>query len=273
MINEGDSELCQSFNITQGLLVEHSALFEAACRNDWKEATTRTIKLPDVNNETFYAYLYWTYKEKIPLDTDWNRGDGPDVYACDAMPTLEEIIKLWLLADRLITAKLRNAAADTILRILKHIPDVGDMDEAFPASTIALIWSATTKDRALRRIVIDVYAYRVHPQIIEGSIEDYHPDFVKDLALKGLRIGQGLEKNQCPTSQQPGHYHELDRSHPRSNIFGTAQIDLKDRDEVVLRYESTLFETPQSYIDSVHRHVSRCDTPGWKYRLKMILGR
>ena len=65
MINEDDPELARKFTITQGLLVEHPAFFEAACRNEWKEATTRTIKVPTVNHENYYAYLYWVHKKSI----------------------------------------------------------------------------------------------------------------------------------------------------------------------------------------------------------------
>lgn len=153
--------LARSFAITQGLLVEHSASFEAACRKNWKESTTRTIKLPDVNNETFYAYLYWIYKEKIPFGPDCDLCESPSVHDDETVPTLNEIIKLWLLADRLLTAKLCNAAADAILDILKILSeesDQGGMEDVFSASAIDLIWSATTQDRAIRRTVIDFYS-------------------------------------------------------------------------------------------------------------------
>lgn len=66
MINEDDPELARQFTITQGLLVEHPVFFEAACRNERQEATTRTIEVPNVNNENYYAYLCWVHKESIP---------------------------------------------------------------------------------------------------------------------------------------------------------------------------------------------------------------
>lgn len=63
---------------------------------------------------------------------------------CETTATPNEVIKLCVLADRLVTAELRNAAADAILRILELLSDDSHMKEVFPASMVALIWPATT---------------------------------------------------------------------------------------------------------------------------------
>jgi hypothetical protein len=272
--NEDNPKLFQKFTVTQGFLTEHSAFFEAACRNGWEEATTRTIKLPDVDNGTFHAYMYWIHKEKIPFETDCDL-DGDycsALYDHEASPILDELIKLWLLADRLMTAKLRNASADAILRVLKIIDPRSDMQDVFDPCMIDRVWSATTKDRALRRIVIDFYANMVHPEMFEYSMEmgKYHPDFVKDLASKGLSITHKLDNVQHPNErqeQQAGYYHELDKPHPRSNIHGTAEVSLEDEDGTVVRYKSTLFATPQEYIDAVYKAANRSEAPEVKVQI------
>lgn len=274
MTNEDNPKLSQKFTVTQGFLTEHSAFFEAACRNGWEEATTRTIKLPDVDNGTFHAYLYWIHGEKIPFETDCdpNGNHCSFLYDHEANDTLIELIDLWLLADRLMTAKLRNAAADAILRVLTIIHPESDMEDVFRASMIHQIWFATTQDRAIRRIVIDFYAFMVHPEIFESNMEmyDHHPDFVKDLASKGVSITHKLDKNQHPSQrqeQQAGYYHELDKPHPRSNIHGTAEVSLEDKDGTVMRYNSTLFVTPQEYIDAVYQTANRSQAPEVKVQI------
>lgn len=210
-----------------------------------------------MNNDTFHAYVYWIHKEKVPFDIDCDRGACPAIYDDEARPTLDEIIKLWLLADRLMTAKLRNAAADAIDSILDIIDPESDMQDVFPASTIALIWPATTKDRAIRRIVIDFYAYMVYPETIEDNLEHYHPEFVRELALKALNITQELTGNVHPAQKVVGHYHELDRPCPQSNIHGNATIEFKDKESVSLKAESSLFATPRDCIDAVNK-AAKC---------------
>lgn len=271
MINEDNPALTQRFTVIQGFLTEHSAFFEAACRNERLESTTRTIKLRDVNENTFLAYLYWMHKEKIPFETACDHHGFPMLYHYEAIPVLDEIIKLWLLADRLMTAKLRNAAADAILRVLKILSEDSDMEDIFSATIIDLIWSSMTKDRAIRRIVIDFYAYTVDPRAVESRMEDYHPDFAKDLALKSMSIAHNLAENLHPNErekQQAGHYHELDKPRPRSNFHGEAEIDLQDQDGVVKRCKSTLFATPKDYVDAVHKVLNRYNTPEVRLQIK-----
>jgi hypothetical protein len=44
--------------VPESLLTDKSEFFKAACRNEWKEATSRVIKLPDVDNDVFRFYLF-----------------------------------------------------------------------------------------------------------------------------------------------------------------------------------------------------------------------
>lgn len=91
VINEDEPELAASFTVPEGLLVEHSDFFKAACRNEWLEATSRVIKLPQVDGESFRAYLYWVYKGEIAFDTSFGSQDQyraqPLVSASEALPT------------------------------------------------------------------------------------------------------------------------------------------------------------------------------------------
>lgn len=139
-------------------------------------------------------------------------------------------------------------------------------------STIDLIWSATTRDRAIRRIVIDFYAYMIQPETIENNIEEYHVEFVKDLAIKSLRFAHRSESTEWPPEnqkQQPGHYHELDKPHPCNNIHGTAEISLEDEDGVVFRYQDKLSATPQEeYVNAANDDLGRFHTAKVKVQIK-----
>ena len=61
IVNEEQPDLEASFHVPESLLTEKSEFFQAACRNEWKEATSRVIKLPEVEPDIFSLYLFWVY--------------------------------------------------------------------------------------------------------------------------------------------------------------------------------------------------------------------
>jgi hypothetical protein len=122
---------------------------------------------------------------------------------------------------------------------------------------ISYIWSSTTRDRALRRLAMDFYVWMNHPAVVERQLEELHPDFVKDLALEGLKELHGIVKNKHPGEQRPGHYHELDKPYPCSNIHSQASVELRGAGGEVVDGQSTLFATPRTYMDVVH-HKQKC---------------
>lgn len=433
IINEDRSQYTATFSVLKTLLTEKSKFFKAACCDEWKEASSRNVKVPEVDTNTFKAYIHWVCKEKISISSqitfdgepntaaesgpvlcdlvslwlladrfadtllrhltinamlrvtgrvyadyqDWTKGitsemvelvwsrttasralrrfivdlyavgvktkhlerikdelhpefirdlmmkairindwedytplfsnevchyhehdDGENSrcknslrtlvidyhisYVCigDIQNAIDEYhpdsmkgLLLGLLADRLMAARLRNAAADAVLRVLKIIHGKSDMEDVYQTSTINHIWSTKPKDRAINRIAIDFHAFMVRPEFFESRMgdEDYHPNFVKDLASKVLSITHKLDKNQHPNEwqeQQAVHYHEPDKPHPRSNIHGVAEISLENEDEARLPYESTLFGTPQEYIDAAYRALGRSDVPEVKVQIK-----
>lgn len=47
-MNEDQPEQTATFTVPETLLMDKSEFFKAACRNEWKEVTSRVVKLPDV---------------------------------------------------------------------------------------------------------------------------------------------------------------------------------------------------------------------------------
>lgn len=91
-------------------MTETSEFFKAACRGTaWVESTSRIIKLPDIEHGVFNAYLLWVHRQELPT-----------AHADDALELIEDLVRLWLLADRLSDERLRNAVIDAILVELKY---------------------------------------------------------------------------------------------------------------------------------------------------------
>ncbi|CAO2658845.1 Nn.00g065680.m01.CDS01 [Neocucurbitaria sp. VM-36] len=76
------------YYIHKALLTHHSEYFAKALRGPWKEAEEQTVRLEDVDCETFDIFVDWLYTGKLPEeDSDWIAKFEPD---------LEWQIQYWL---------------------------------------------------------------------------------------------------------------------------------------------------------------------------------
>lgn len=113
--------------------------------------------------------------------------------------------------------KLRNAAMDKFIEMLRnssHISKDQFLELISPEMT-HYIWSATTTDRALRRVVLSAYDYTVHPDQIRPHMEKLHFDFIKELMLGAL---QSSVLRVSPTNEEGCAYHEHDEKHPKCTV-------------------------------------------------------
>jgi hypothetical protein len=206
VINEGHPQLTATFTVPESLLIEKSQYFKAACRGSWKEATSRVIKLQDIDAEAFNSYMYWIHRNELAINT---KLDPKDVKS--AATYVDKLVKLWLLGDRLADCELRDAAMTAMLVVVRDSPHP-ESDLLTPPMTV-LIFSNLTNGRALRRLVLDIYIMSVSPKAVERQWESFHPDFIKSLALGHLEAryegevarddGQAFED-----TMEHCHYHE-----------------------------------------------------------------
>ena len=178
-------------------MIETSEYFKAACRDDaYRESTSRTVKLPDVELDVFNAYLLWAHRKDLPT--------AP---SDDAFELVEGLVRLWLLADRLVDFRLRNAVIDALL---VEISSFTTSLNVFPPELAAQVWSATTPGRSIRRLIIDYYAKHVGAATVQADVVKYHPDFTKDLLVKAIEIVKNDEENICPSKRDSCFYHEYE---------------------------------------------------------------
>jgi hypothetical protein len=154
-----------------------------ACSGTWQGSTSRTLRLLDVDVEAFNSYVCWANRKVLAIDFDFTCGCGEK----DHPYAVNKLVTLWLLADRLADAKLRNAVMDAIIDF-----KVGWSEEPirlFPPRMTVLIWSTLAKGRALRRLVIDHYVKNVDAEAMKPHWDECHHDFIKSLAMEGLDCG------------------------------------------------------------------------------------
>lgn len=207
VINQDEPEDTASFAIPEALLVEKSEFFKAACRNGWKEAGSRIIVLPEVDVDAFYAYVHWIYYGAVAVSSGCRISLSS---AAETEPTLNELVELWLLGDRLADTALRNRTMNVLRNIVYSIRSTEkDWAAAFTPDMIARIWSSTTKGRALRRFVVDIYESRITAASLNAVKDSFHPEFLVDLTTKLLNMKSG-EDNKVWTLGSRWYYHEKD---------------------------------------------------------------
>lgn len=210
IINEEDAEHTASFEVPQALLIEHSDYFRAACQNEWKEATSRVIKLADVNADAFNNYLYWVHEKKVSVNRPLGvlcEGNIPNF-----VPWVNNMANLWLLSDRLADERLRNEVLDILADRIESIHLVLG---AIPAGMINKIWSTTTPGRALRRLIVEYYAQSVTASEILPSINELDWSFKQEVMLRMMEEKEDDDRKCFSLSFGPCYWHEHDKQHPQ----------------------------------------------------------
>lgn len=261
VINEDDPHTTATFTVPERLLTEHSTFFQSACRDASGEAAT-VIKLPQVDPDAFRAYLSWVHGGTLTFTIN---SDSQGASASDLYPISLALVKLWLLADRLTTTKLRNDTRQALHRVFASLDHTqGSPIEIFPPSITVLIWPATTKDRSLRNIAVDHYASKVPIPQIDKSFQEFQPGFVTELTQKIVEMHKDpnsnlptTQVNGDSTTQVNGHGHHAESAPPnppRPNdtvaqpgnppaTHSPANIILKDRLGNTLRASCASFDT------------------------------
>lgn len=212
IINEELPDLTATYHVPQDFLTETSEFFQAACRNEWKEAKSRLVKLPDVEPEIFNSYLFWVYRGTLLIRNEWIFGDVN--WEDDAHHVQSSLVKLWILADRLADAQLRNTVVDEMVTATGRLGVKSDF-VLFPPEVTVFAWSATTAGRSLRRLILDYYVFYVLTKDVEKDVDEHHPEFVKDLMLASLRmVDSRCSIWKTPLEKAGCHYHEHDDGAP-----------------------------------------------------------
>ena len=157
--------------------------------------------------------MYWIHRNELAINTDFDSDFVSDenlpypseVCAANHVGKLE---KLWLFGDRLADTRLRNTVMEAIL-VLMETFDWENPVLTFPPHITVLIWSNTTKGRTLRTLVLNHYVETCEPRDLEPNWDEFHPDFIKGLAMTSLGCGT-YESNDTGMCNAHIYYEEYD---------------------------------------------------------------
>lgn len=103
----------KTFYLHIGVLSDKCDYFRAALTGGFQEASTKSLTLKDVSDNTFAFFLKWLYGGTIQPDRNPNPKTCP--FHQEANLTWAGLIDLWFFADYLCTAALQNHVVDNIV--------------------------------------------------------------------------------------------------------------------------------------------------------------
>jgi hypothetical protein len=197
-----------SFTVPESLLIEKSQYFTAACRGEWIEATSRVIKLQEIDAEAFNSYMYWIHRHELAINAKFDLKDVESV-----VTYVDKLVRLWLLGDRFDDCELRDIAMTALLVAFKEDQSSSFHTAVLPPSATVLIFSSLTNGRALQRLVLNHYIIRVWPRDMIQQWDEFHPDSIKSLAMGHLEPryeGEVMrdDEESLEDEKEYCHYHE-----------------------------------------------------------------
>ncbi|KAK8226126.1 hypothetical protein HDK90DRAFT_505325 [Phyllosticta capitalensis] len=220
----------QSFLVHRDVLAHHSAFFGAALNHTFAEGLSQELSLPAEDVATFELFLHWAYT-----------GTLDDVFQRQGKVAFYLLLNLYGLADRLSVEKLRNAVVDKVAELAEKSNSVPT-----PSDTCTL-YDDIRDTALLRKLVVDLFAFKKTDVLLATHPDDWHPLFLRDLVVRIKRPElQGMSRHAlvawkpaawkdtracwaCRDVMQPNlsanickpwvrdmckHYHEHSESHP-----------------------------------------------------------
>ncbi|CAG8950236.1 hypothetical protein HYFRA_00008474 [Hymenoscyphus fraxineus] len=141
----------QSFIIHKNFICYYSPYFAVAFNGGFIESETHTCHMEDVSPGAFALFVDWIYTQQIPCDERLHYRKAT-----------ENLVGLWLLADRCLVPKLQNQALVVLDRERRRL-------NYRLASSAAQVYEETSVDSPFRRYFVLVVATAVINESIETS--------------------------------------------------------------------------------------------------------
>jgi hypothetical protein len=160
----------ETFIVHKCFLSHHSSVFNAALNGLYIESKTQFINLFPISVESFGIFVRWLYSQRIEDD------DG-------MMPSVKELVNLWILAVMKFVYQLQNQAIDALN---EAIAKSGEL----PTELFGLIYENTTEKSTLRHLIVDLCVCQL------GKLE-FGDDVPRALLLDILKASGELKNTKA----------------------------------------------------------------------------
>ncbi|KAF2130050.1 hypothetical protein P153DRAFT_431113 [Dothidotthia symphoricarpi CBS 119687] len=174
----------KDFVVHESFLTARSEFFRRAMNGSWEEAESRVVKLPQDEPEIFALYLNHVYTGRLPSISKTE--EELSALAIGEFRTIttaeyDEMVGLFILADKFQDVASKNAAITSIFEISLHIRSDGKFKIPSPAQ-VRIMYRHTSEGANIRRLVVDLWS-SMSPEHIFEYASRLPQDFLRDLAV------------------------------------------------------------------------------------------
>lgn len=173
------------FTAHKEVVCYHSTVLEAAFNSNFIEGQTQTYRVEDTTEGVFKLFMQWIYSQKLTLkqlDDSWTP------VAAEEVSEYMNLMKLWVLADRLCIPCLQNA-------VITASDEISEEHPTLHSESCKYIYANTTIDSALRRYTVACFSL-VDSDTIRPDNGRYPHQMLLDVVKHLLRRQEGLEKKR-----------------------------------------------------------------------------
>ena len=158
----------KKFLVHKSFVCHYSPVLRAAFNSTMIEGQTQTYRFEDTTEEVFSFLVEWLYAQKIVLPPS-------NEYSSISL------VKLWVLAEKLLMPGLQNCAIDLLHQ--RRI-DTGRI----ATKTIQWVYDNTMFGCPLRKMFLDQCANK----LIDTYVLDYPEEFPKDMLIELVVVLRGI---------------------------------------------------------------------------------
>lgn len=191
------------FTVHKDIFCRRSAFLKAATSICWTSGVQRAVDLTDHDPDVFDAYMQCVYIDNV------------------VMSDVDELVPLYLLADKLNDLTTANLTMDEILRLSDESRYI------LNKSSVRLAYDFTTAGNPLHTICRDYYVHDCAPdEFLSAQKAELPYEMVLDVALEFSRLAQqkgsrgqhgykdDIFQVACVTREKC-HYHQHNDDHPK----------------------------------------------------------
>jgi hypothetical protein len=161
----------KKFLVHKDFACGYSPVLKTAFNSEFVEGKTQTYTMEDVSEEVFAILTRWLYTQNLDV-----KGLGATSEIASAVVVIN-LVKLWVLAERLMLPRLQNESIDLIEELrFKYNLDCSSM--------FKYVWESTTANTPLRRLFVDHCVWNINKLCFRNQLNMFPKEMLGKICLQ-----------------------------------------------------------------------------------------